>query len=55
MTIYLEDNEFDLALSSETWFKKDMTFNIHNILTRNRRNGYGGVAILVNQTFKANK
>lgn len=45
---YLEQNKIDIAILCETWLKnQSITFRNFQIKTRNRADGYGGVAIVV--------
>lgn len=45
---YLEQNKIDIAILCETWLKnQSITFRNFQIITRNRADGYGGVAIVV--------
>lgn len=45
---YLDRNNIDIALISETWLKPNSIINFknYNIFCKHRRDGYGGVAIL---------
>lgn len=48
LEIYLEKNNIDAGLVCETWLKdSNIQFKNYNIITRNRSDGYGGVAIII--------
>lgn len=50
---YLEVNKIDIAILCETWLKDQLIkFRNYKIITRNRLDGYGGVAILVANEIK---
>lgn len=55
LTKYIEDEEIDIALLSETWLKTKTKIKNFNSFIRNRADGYGGVAILVKKNFKAKR
>lgn len=50
----LAQNNTDIALLSETWFKpgKYVSFFGYNVIRRDRDDGKGGVAILIRQNMK---
>lgn len=52
---YLEKNLIDIAILSETFLHSAITikFKNYHIHRRDRRDGYGGVAILVHKNFEA--
>lgn len=49
---YLESKHVDIALICETWLKdNNIRFKHYNILTCNRIDGYGGVAIIIRKNI----
>lgn len=51
LTKHIDVNNTDVAILSETWLKN----KYFNIFTRNRKDGYGGVAILTKKFIKTKK
>ena len=51
---YLEIHQIDVAILSETWLKSDSVIKFRNyeIISRNRNDGYGDVAILTRNDIK---
>lgn len=51
---FLNDSKIDVCLLNETWLKDANRFNIpgYNFINKNTSNGYGGVGILIKNTFK---
>lgn len=47
LELYLDREEIDIVLISETWLKNSISFSGFHVYTLNRADGYGGVAILV--------
>ncbi|KAG5894563.1 hypothetical protein JTB14_021545 [Gonioctena quinquepunctata] len=53
LTHFLFENNIDIALLSETWFKKNQEYRFkgYNIIRRDRDDGYAGVAILIRSSL----
>lgn len=50
---FIEKHNIQIAIISETWLKNDnIKFKNYNLLTKNRDDGYGGVAILIKKDVK---
>lgn len=50
---YLKENNIDAAIICETWLKNDdnIRFSNYNLITSNRHDGYGGVAVLLKKNI----
>lgn len=52
---FIEENEIDFAILSETWINNSNNINFRNYRTyiKNRSDGYGGVGFLISNKFSA--